>query len=403
MKHKFSLKTVITLMLLASALTYIALAAFIGYPFGFNDNRSDAVRDFAALLSVIDMSYIGDYDENEVTAAAMRAAVDALDDPWSFFMTYEEFRQNQNNTQNRYEGIGVTVVSDEETEGLKIVQIVYGSAADTAGLVPGDVILAVDGTSTKGITHHELRDLLRRPIGDSIVLSLLRHDGYDEDVTVVFGFVFVDPVHFGMLDNDIGYIRLYNFHSGSAQSFIAATHELIAQGAQGLVFDMRGNPGGWVTQMTEILDFLLPEGEIFVFVDRAGNEQITRSDAYYIDLPMVVLVNRFSFSGAEYFAAMLREFDFAQIVGEQTTGKSRIQRAIELPRGGAVNISFAEYLTKNRVSLHDEGGVVPDYIVALSDEAFAQLVMGTLEHYDDLQLQKAIELLMQHKFSLTKN
>jgi len=396
MKHKFSLVTVITLMLMASALTYSALVIFIGYPFGFRDNRADAVREFATLLSRIEEFYIGEYNENEIAVAAMRSAVDALGDEWSFFMTSEEFRRSRDNTQNRYEGIGVTVEFDEETEGMRIVQVFRGSAAETAGIVSGDVIIAVDGESAKNITSAELRDMLRRPIGESALLSVIRADGHDEDITVVFGFVFVEPLSYEMLDDYIGYIRLYNFNYGSARSFITAANELIEQGAQGFIFDMRGNPGGWVVQMTEILNFLLPEGEIFISVDRAGNEQVTFSDDEYIDLPMVVLVDRFSFSGAEYFAALLREFDFAQIVGEQTTGKSRIQRVIELPGGSAVNISFAEYLTKNRVSLHDEGGVVPDYIIELTDEEFSGFIRGILEHEDDPQLQKAIELLTKN-------
>jgi len=164
-------------------------------------------------------------------------------------------------------------------------------------------------------------------------------------------------------------------------------------GALALMIDLRGNYGGYVSEVTEILDYLLPEGEIFVTVYRDGSESITRSDASFIDLPAVVLVDRNSFSGAEYVAALLREYDYAPIVGEQTTGKSRMQKPVELPGGGAINISFAEYLTKNRVSLHDAGGLTPDYEIVLSVDDMYLFQSGRLELDDDPQFQKALQVL----------
>ena len=392
MKRRFSLGFVITLMLLASALTWAGMVLVIGFPFGANSNRSDYVRDFSALLMRIEEFFIGDYDEGEVAAAAMRAAVAALQDNWSFYMTAEEFARNLDNTYNRFEGIGVNVESDDSGY-IRVASVFSGSAADTAGILPGDLFMEVDGESVNGITSSQLREMLRRPIGETAVITVERADGSVEDIPVVFGFVFIDPISFELLGERKGFVRINNFNNGSAQSFINAVNELIELGAEGLVFDVRRNSGGWVTEMTEMLDFLLPEGEIFVMVDRQGNEAITLSGPEFIDLPMVVLVDRNSFSGAEYFAAMLSEYDFASVVGEQTTGKSRVQRSVRLPGGGAVNISFAEYLTKNRVSLHDQGGFTPDYIVILSDDERALFFLGELEFDYDPQLQKALQLL----------
>ncbi|MCL2227170.1 MAG: S41 family peptidase [Oscillospiraceae bacterium] len=394
MKRRYSLGIVITLMLFASALTWAGTVLITGVPFvGLGSSRANYVRDYAALLARIEEYFIGEYEEGEIATAAMRAAVAALGDEWSFFMTQEEFERNQDSTRNRYQGIGVNVISDEATGNIRITNVFSGSAAETAGIISGDMIIEVDGESVTGITLAELRYMLLRPIGESAEIGIEREDGTVETVTVIYSFVYVNPVSFEMLEGLVGYIRLANFHGGSAQHFISAANELIGQGALGFVFDMRGNPGGWVTEMSEILDFLLPEGEIFVAVNRSGMENITMSGPEHVDLPMVVIVDRFSFSGAEYFAAMLREFGFAEIVGEQTTGKSRMQRAVRIPGGGAINISFAEYLTKNRVSLHDEGGVTPDHPVTLTDEERILFLTGNLDKEMDPQLQKALQIL----------
>jgi carboxyl-terminal processing protease len=196
-----------------------------------------------------------------------------------------------------------------------------------------------------------------------------------------------------MIEGNIGYVILRNFESGAADGFIAAVNSLIEQGAVAFIYDVRSNPGGKVIEMTPILDFLLPEGEIFISVNRSGVENITTSDAEFIDFPAVVLVNSYSFSGAEYFAAILSEYEYAIIVGEQTTGKSRMQNTIALSGGSAVHISTGEYLTKNRVSLHDTGGFTPDHIIPLSEEEFALFRTGNLNWYDDPQLLMALSLV----------
>ena len=148
-----------------------------------------------------------------------------------------------------------------------------------------------------------------------------------------------------------------------------------------------------MTEMTEILDFLLPEGEIFISVDKSGNEEITMSGPDCVDLPFVVLVDRYSFSAAEYFAATLREYGRAEIVGEQTTGKNRVQSTLLLPGGGAVHISTNRYLTKDRVSLYETGGITPDYPVDLTDEEFSLFAAGELGSDSDAQIQMALARL----------
>jgi carboxyl-terminal processing protease len=393
MRKKYSLGMMLTLMLIASALTCVVTVFVITHSNKVPDGILGAGQNFTDLLALIDEVFIGEFDVDDTSTAAMRAAVEALGDRWSFYLTPEEYARHLDRLGNRYAGIGVGVSVDEETGGIRVLHVFKGSAAETAGIVAGDMIVGVGGEYTYGITIDELRDLIARPIGDSVELTIIRADGAEQTVTVVYSFVFVDPVSYEMLDGDIGYIRLENFDTGSADRFIFAARVLIEQGARAFVFDVRANSGGRVNEMTKILDFLLPEGEIFIIVDRAGNEEVTLSDANMVDLPAVVMVDRESFSAAEYFAATLREYGYAEIVGERTTGKSRMQVTIELPSGSALHISTAQYLTPNRVSLHDAGGLTPDYQVALTQAEQILFFEGNLEKEHDPQLQKALSIL----------
>jgi len=351
------------------------------------------LQSFAELMELISTRFIGTFDNEDIVYAAMWAAVDSLDDHWSYFMSPEEYMHFRHRSDNRYTGIGVDVVVDEETGGIKVLGVRRESGAYAAGIVAGDIITAVDGMSILGFTIAETRQALQRPLGETALVTVLREDGRYYDLTVIYNLVFIDPVSYEMLDGDIGYIVLRNFDTRSAERFISAVNALIEQGATAFIYDVRSNPGGKVTEMTMILDFLLPEGEIFISVNSSGTEQIIRSDEDYLDMPAVVIVNSYSFSGAEYFAAILCEYDYAYTMGEQTTGKNRMQTTFQLSDGSAVHISTGEYLTKNRISLYDTGGFTPGYLIELTEDEFHLFIRGDLSIEADPQLQKAISLL----------
>lgn len=383
----------ITLVLVASALSCMIMALFFFIHIGSREIRDPDLGDFAELLEVIDERFIGEFDIDEIKAAAMHAAVESLDDDWSYYLTPAEYAEFLRHANNRYTGIGVDVVIDDDTEGMKVLGVYGDSGADLAGIVIGDIITGVDGQSIAGLSLSEIRDLLRRPLGSSAVLTVLRSDGEYHLITVLYDVVFTNPVTFEMLIGNIGYVKLRNFEESAADRFIDAVNELIEAGAAGFIYDVRNNNGGRVGEVTKILDFLLPEGEIFISVDRSGIENITRSDANFIDLPAVVLVNQHSYSGAEFFAAMLYEYDYAATIGQQTTGKNRMQSTIPLSNGGAVHISTGHYLTKNRISLYDIGGFTPEFIITMTDEESDLFNRNSLEKESDPQFIKALSLL----------
>jgi len=393
MEKKYSLRYVLSLMLAASALTCLLVTAVFLRSLNKNNSNTPNVREFATLLQMIKDLYIGEYDEDDISADAMRAAVWSLGDDWSYYLSPEEYAFFMDSSNNRFAGIGVGVSTDEETGGIYVDYVYENSPAEVAGILKDDIIIAVDGEDVTGMTVDEMRTVLSRSIGEKAELTILRPDESIVTLTVEYDYVYINPVSFVMLDDGIGYISITNFDYGAAESFIAAIDELIADEARAFIFDVRYNGGGRVVEMTEMLDYVLPEGEIFISVDRAGTESVTLSGPEMIDFPCVVLVDANSYSAAEYFAATLREYEYATIVGEQTTGKSRMQTTYTMPGGGALHISTDQYVTKNRVKLHDVGGLTPDYEIALTDEEYSLFLSRKLEKDEDPQLLKAISLL----------
>ena len=381
-------------MLMASALTLALTLRYTAFPVSSGEDTQMAVREYIALLDKIEELYIGEFDIERVSEAALRAVVDSLGDRWSFYLTEEEYSSYLISMRNQFTGIGVSVAIHEASGGMEVLFIYRDSPADFAGVLEGDIIIAIDGTSITGFSISDLRDALARPVGETAELELIRASGAMERITVVYDLVFSDPISFEMLDGDIGYIAIANFEGESAKGFIAAIEELLDEGARAFIYDVRNNGGGMVNEMTRMLDYLLPEGEIFVSVDKSGTQSVTMSDAQMLDLPAVVLVDRYSFSAAEYFAATLREYDYAEIVGEQTTGKSRSQSTVLMPSGGALHISTGQYFTKNRVALYDVGGLVPDHLHSLQDKDFGLFIRGNLAKEDDTQLQLALSVIM---------
>ena len=405
MNRKYSLGVVLALVLTASALTCVILSLLfilvsqprsMLFSFGQQPRHHEVTSNndrFSELLSVIDERFIGIFDLTEITDAALRGAVDSLDDDWSYYMNPEEYASFLASSNNRYHGIGVEVKIDEETSGMLILGVYSDSGADLAGIVVGDIVTAVDGESILGLTLPDIRLMLRRPLGETAVLTVLRADGRYHDITVLYSIVFTNPVTYEMLAGNIGYVMLRNFEEDAADRFIDAVNDLIEMGAAAFIYDVRNNNGGRVTEVTQILDFLLPEGEIFISVDRSGIERITRSDEEFIDLPAAVLVNERSYSGAEFFAAMLYEYNYAVTIGEQTTGKNRMQTTIPLDNGGAIHLSTGHYLTKNRISLYDVGGFTPEIVIEMTDEEKELFNRGELEKSSDPQFTRALSTL----------
>lgn len=322
-------------------------------------------------LRLINTRFVGEYDETQVVDAALAGMVEGLDDRWSYYLTAEGYAAQQQRRSNQYVGVGITVDYTRE-EGLRIVEVAAGGPAEEAGLLPEEIITAVDGASLAGEARYDGADWITGEAGTPVTLEVRSPDGGTRTVELIRRALESNPVSSELLEEDVGYVRLANFYDNSAACLEEAVTQLQEQGARALIFDMRNNGGGYLSELTDMLDFLLPEGPIFRSRDRAGNETVTRSDAACVDLPMVVLVNGQTYSAAEFFAAELQEWGVARIVGEPTTGKGYSQQTYALPHGGAVAISTGAYYTGQGTSLIGTG-LTLDQEVALTGEGDAQL------------------------------
>ena len=339
---------------------------------GSEENYTQAMK-YLEIKNVLDQYYVGDVDEEAVSSAAFAAMVDALGDEWSYYMSPSEYSAYQLYSANQYVGLGVQIDKDTDTGGLKITGVYTDSPAQTAGLAVGDIIIAVNDTDITDMTVGDARSFIETNLGESVRLRIQKSDGNQSDVTVNCAVVYTNPVSYEMLSGSIGYVQILNFHCGTAEAAISAIGTLLTQGAKGFIFDVRTNPGGLVSELTTLLDYLLPSGTIFISVDESGNQTPTESDSVCLDMPMAVLVNADTYSAAEFFAAALQEYNWADIIGERTTGKGRSQQTIELSDGSAVHISTAKYLTPLGVDLSEQGGIVPDQEIALTAKADTQL------------------------------
>jgi len=331
-----------------------------------------------------------DYEQLEDVAAS--AMIDALPDGWSYYISADEYEAYEADRANTFVGVGITIQAREENDGMDIVQISKGSSAEKVGILPGDVLVEAGGKSVAGMTVSQVSELVRGEEGTTVKLAVLR-DGQRKEFTVERAVIQVQVVTFAMVADGVGYVRIENFHDRSAEEAIAAVEELRAQGAKSLVFDVRGNPGGYKDQLVLLLDYLLPEGDLFRSVDYSDAEEVDTSDAACVEMPMAVLIDGNSYSAAEFFAAALEEYDWAVTVGEPTVGKGHFQVTYRLSDGSAVALSSGRYYTPKGVSLSDVGGLTPNVAVEMDDETAAKLYSGLLPYQEDAQLQAAIEAL----------
>lgn len=345
------------------------------------------------LESLLSQCYIGDVDHDKLEDAAASAMVWALGDEWSYYMTAEEYESYKEAMSNSFVGVGITVSPREDNQGLDIISVTKDSPAMEAGVMVGDRLIGVNDSSVLGMDSNAIAGLIRGEEGTEVKLTVDR-EGKSLSFTMERRKIESEVATAKMLEDNVGLVTIENFDGRCADETVTAIEDLLEQGAESLIFDVRNNPGGYKHELVEVLDYLLPEGEIFRSEDYMGNTETDYSDASCLDIPMVVLVNLESYSAAEFFAAALDYYDAATIVGEKTYGKGYFQTAFQLNDGSAVNLSIGKYYTPDGKSLAGVG-LTPDVVVDVDEETEKAILLGTLEPKDDPQIQAAIEALKQ--------
>ena len=331
-------------------------------------------------------------DEDALIEGAIRGMMDVVEDPYTFYYTPDEMQRHNAKSEGLYSGLGFLLQNNGDGE-IEIIRVYADGPADAAGAQAGDRIISVNGTPVNGSsaeTFSDAVDRMRCDVGMSVDLQLRRGDQI-LDVTLIAGEVHVSNVNFTVLEGGIGYIEIYQFSGDDVEGFRTAVEALQSAGVRGLVIDLRNNPGGYLSDVVEIADLLLPEGAVVYVENRAGERVAYSSDAEYWDVPLVVLINGMSASASEILAAAVQDFDRGTLVGQRSYGKGIVQSLLVFESDGAgMQYTSASYYTPSGRCIHGTG-VSPDIVVEAS-EGYYNLT-GVPDPEGDLQLKSALEQL----------
>ncbi len=376
MNKKISLGLMISLIAIASATTFILTYFFSLQSFSKKTEKYDALQ---AIDSYVRENFYGDIDENDINDGILKGYISGLNDRYSRYLTADEFADEKSENAGEMTGLGFTLEEDENGY-IRIAEIMPDSPVSETDIKPDDFIVAVNGVDVLEMGFDKSIESMSGTDGEEITITV-RHDGADRDYTLTRRHIDIVTVTGEMLDNNAGYIKISGFKQNTSQQFNDIFEKLKNDGAKGFIFDVRENGGGLLTSLEKCLDPLLPEGIIATAEYSDGHtETIVNSDKSETNLPMVVLINGHTASAAELFAASLKDFDKAELVGSQTYGKGVMQTTTELSNGGAVVLTIAEY--KTSVSeCYDGVGLTPDYTVENENDD------------TDEQYNKAVEII----------
>ena len=390
MRIRFILITILVALIAAVAASEFTLFYYYGGMSLEKDEVSqDASLNIEAIANslknfreVIDEYFIGDIDEQKLMDETIKGYVRGLDDPYSEYMTAEEWGKFKTNTMGNYVGIGI-YMSVDKNDNIVVVAPIKGTPAEEAGLQTGDVIVYVDDENMLGVSSELVSAKIKGEEGTKVKITVIREEEYLY-FEIERKSIKVYHVETEMLENKIGYISLLTFDQGCAEEFKNAYNDLKAKGAKKLIIDLRNNTGGLVEECLQIADMILPKGSIeLITVDAKGEKIYSESNKEPIfgDEKIVVLINEYSASASEILVGALMDNNKAISVGKKSYGKGVIQTVLELNDGSVLKLTISEYYTPNESKIN-EIGITPTHEVEMNDETD-----------EDEQLNKAIELL----------
>ncbi|MDO4317561.1 MAG: S41 family peptidase [Lachnospiraceae bacterium] len=357
-------------------------------------NERKYTDKIANLLALLDYYYIDELDADAIEEGIYAGLVNSLGDIYTTYYTAEEFVEFNESSTGSYAGLGSTVTQDANGN-ITFVKPFVNGPAHKAGILPGDILVEIDGESTVDMDLTEAVSKIKGEPGTTVDIKIYRAGESDYlSMTVERAFVEVPTVEYQMLDNKIGYIYVMEFDEVTEQQFIDAVDDLEAQGMQGMIVDLRDNPGGLLSTVCGMLSRIVPKGDMLVYMeDKYGRTEEYKSDsAETVDVPITVLINENSASASEVFAGALQDYGIATLVGTQSFGKGIVQSIVPLQDGSAIKVTVSRYFTPNGVCIHGVG-LTPDLEVELDEELKGQL---TIPIEDDNQIQAAVEYLLDH-------
>jgi carboxyl-terminal processing protease len=348
----------------------------------------EAAEDFQAFWQVynlIQSNYIDDVPTNVLVDGAINGMVEALDDQFSGYMDPSVYNLINQELSGEINGIGVVIETLDETNEVRVVSVMEGSPAQAAGIQPGDIFAKVDGEDVSTMSQMELAGKVRGEEGSHVIITMRRGEELI-NFDIIRAKITIPTVEYRMLDQNIGYLKLNDFGAHAREQLDNGLEALNVEELDGLVFDLRGNPGGLLPSAIDIASAFIEDGVILKEDFGNGHEQIYNADGSYIGLsiPMTVLVDENSASASELVAGALQDRGIATVVGETTFGKGTVQTWQSLVNGGGVRLTIAKWLTPDGHWIHEQG-ITPDITVEWTPEG---------NDPNDPQLEAAVNFLV---------
>lgn len=377
---------------------------FTGFTLGKNSSKDNALlsqenqkhmAQMEAMKELIDENFLFDYDEKQLYDGSLKGMFENLKDPYTAYYTKDEFDKLMESVNGKYAGIGVAVQASDEGY-IKAISVFDESPAKKAGIEVGDYITKVDGESYSADQLEEAVSKIRGNIGEKVKITVLRKNNKDKaeekEIEVERADVKVDTVDSKVVEEDgnsVGYIKIKEFEDVTKEEFAKELKSLKDQNVDGIVMDLRNNPGGSLDVCLAIADTFLDEGVIVSTVDKKGKEIVENSDKEIDKTPMTVLINENSASASEILAGAFKDRGRAKIIGKTSFGKGIVQKLFPLEDGSGVKITISEYFTPNKTKIH-KIGVKPDIEVENNNDNILDI-----EKLDqDDQFNKAMDTLL---------
>ncbi len=402
MENKRNTMFVIILLILTNIITFgltnVVTLKFdnrVIIPKGEYEQLYSSYMDYSKLSyveNIIKEDYLRDVDDDTLLNGQLKGLVQSLDDPYSQYLTVDEFQSLADQTSGVYGGVGIIVTPGEDNY-ITVVSPIEDTPGERAGLRTGDKIIAVDGVEYTAENMDAAVKVMKGEPNTNVVLTIMRrnNDGSMEtkDVQITREIIRLVTVKSSILDDKIGYIKITSFDGITYEDFKADLNELENRNVEGLIIDLRNNPGGLLNICAEIADELLGEGDIVYTETKDGEREYLKSDKDMIDIPLVVLVNGGSASASEILAGAIRDHSRGELIGTTTFGKGVVQKIRQFDDGSGIKLTISEYFTPNGTNIHGVG-VEPDIVVELPDDMEG---IGVDYIDDDTQLLKAMEVL----------
>ena len=391
------------------SIVFIVILAVIisSYQVGlsFGKDKDELYREleiFAEGLVLIESKYVEEETAEDLIYGAMRGIALSLD-PYSQFLTPDDYKNLLVETEGKFGGLGIEITMKHGL--LTIISPIEDTPAWKAGIEAGDIIIKIDGEMTKDITLNGAVKQLRGDPGTKVILTVVRDESRKvEDITIVRGIIKIKDIKRPMiLEDGVGYVKIGEFRESTSKDLSKALEKLDKEGLEALIIDVRNNPGGLLHSAIDISSKFLSNGEVVVSTDSRNEEKrIYRSEFFgkkYLNIPIVVLVNKGSASASEILAAALRENNRAVLIGETTFGKGSVQTILPLSDGSAMRLTTSKYYTPNGESIHEKG-IEPDIIIPkenvekTEEDVFEDLdKKKEFDYKKDNQIVRALDLV----------